>query len=73
MKTDIPAESAYLLDGDNFEVNVYSYLSILWTKLKGLDLTQYPLLSQPLKLSVSAQFSFWEIAEHYIREYRRKK
>ena len=46
---------------------------ILGTELKGLDSTQYPLLSQPLELSVGAHFSSWEIAEHYIREYGRQK
>ncbi|CAB4439504.1 unnamed protein product [Rhizophagus irregularis] len=46
---------------------------ILGTELEGLDSTQYPLLSQPLELSVGAHFSSWEIAEHYIREYGRQK
>ncbi|CAB4435940.1 unnamed protein product [Rhizophagus irregularis] len=80
---DTPAEPAYLLDGDNFEVNQEqieldkegeSNTNILTGLFLGnLDSIQYPLLSQPLELSVGAQFSSWEIAEHYIREYGRQK
>ncbi|CAB4430881.1 unnamed protein product [Rhizophagus irregularis] len=78
MKTDTLAEPAYLLEQIELDKEGESNTniltgSILWTKLEGLDSTQYPMLSQPLELSVSAQFSFWEIAEHHIREYGRQK
>ncbi|CAB4396235.1 unnamed protein product [Rhizophagus irregularis] len=78
MKTDTLAEPAYLLEQIELDKEGESNTNILtgsifWTKLEGLDSTQYPMLSQPLELSVGAQFSFWEIAEHHIREYGRQK
>ncbi|CAB4391562.1 unnamed protein product [Rhizophagus irregularis] len=78
MKTDILAEPAYLLEQIEFDKKGESNTniltgSILWMKLEGLDSTQYPMLSQPLELSVSAQVSSWEIAEYHIREYERQK
>ncbi|RGB25278.1 hypothetical protein C1646_771964 [Rhizophagus diaphanus] len=78
MKTDTLAEPAYLLEQIELDKEGKSNTNILtgsifWTKLEGLDSTQYPMLSQPLELSVGAQFSFWEIAEHHIREKQKIK
>ena len=47
--------------------------SILGLELEGLDVTKYPLLTQPIELSVGTKFNFWIIAEHYLKEYRRQR
>ena len=46
---------------------------ILGTKLEGLDITKYPLITIPIELEVGTRFSSWEIAEYYLKEYGRQK
>ncbi|CAB5391926.1 unnamed protein product [Rhizophagus irregularis] len=55
------------------ESNINILIGLFSNRAGSLNSIQYPLLSQPLELSVGAQFSSWEIAEHYIKEYEKQK
>uniref|UniRef100_U9U1U9 FAR1 domain-containing protein n=1 Tax=Rhizophagus irregularis (strain DAOM 181602 / DAOM 197198 / MUCL 43194) TaxID=747089 RepID=U9U1U9_RHIID len=57
---------------NNDESNITSG-PILGLELEGQEASNYPLLAQPIELSVGTRFSSWIIAEHYLKEYGRQK
>ncbi|RIA82356.1 hypothetical protein C1645_835478, partial [Glomus cerebriforme] len=46
---------------------------ILGLELEGQDATKYPLLVQPIELSIGTRFNSWTIAKYYLKEYGRQK
>lgn len=47
--------------------------SVIGSELENFNVSKYPLLTQPVELVVSSRFSFWNIAEYYIKENGRQK
>ena len=46
---------------------------VLGSELENFNVSEYPLLTQPVELVVGSHFSSWDIAEHYIKEHGKQK